>query len=120
MAQLSTSSFDPGPDILKDAGFELPVTAANTFCTLTPPAGKYRININRIAYGSGNPAIANNSHFFVGSVNHVLSSAAALGVPYRYEFYVVLDGATAIGVRSINSGSAAIGVSAGITATRLS
>lgn len=115
----SVTQFDPGRDILKDAGFQLPVTAGNVFCTLTPPAGKYRININRIAYGSGNPSIANNSEFFVGSSAHTLSSGAGLLIPYRYEFFVELDGATAIGVRAIGNGSNNIGVSAGITATRL-
>jgi hypothetical protein len=120
MAQMSMTQFSPGSDILKDAGFELPVTLGNVFCTLTPPAGKYRININRIAYGGGNPSIANNSHFFVGASVHNLSSGAILGVPYRYEFYLTLDGATAIGVKANGNGSANIGVSVGITATPLS
>ena len=120
MGQLSVHEFEPTADILKDTGFELPVTAGNVYCTLTPPPGKYRIDINRIAYGTGTPSVPNNSHFFVGSSNHVLSSGAILGVPYRYQFFLVLDGVTAIGVRSINAGSNNIGVSAGITAIRLS
>lgn len=119
MSQMAVHEFDPTSDILKDAGFKLPVVANDVFCTLTPPAGKYRIDINRIAYGSGSPSIANNSVFFVGSSDHVLSSAAALAVPYKYQFYVRLDGSTAIGVRALNNGSPNIGVTAGITATRL-
>lgn len=110
-------NFTFGTDILKSTGFQEPVTAGNVFCTLTPPAGRYRININRIAYGTGTPGIPNNSYFFVGASNHTLSSGAIIGVPYRYEFYVQLDGATAVGVKAINNGSNNIGVSAGITAT---
>lgn len=111
--------FDPTADILKDAGFQMPVTAGNVFATLTPPAGKYRVNINRIAYGVGTPSVANNSSFWVGAVQHILSSGAILGVPYRYEFYVVLDGSTVIKVQANGNGSVNIGVSAGMTATRL-
>jgi hypothetical protein len=119
MGQMGVHEFDPGTDILKDAGFQLPVVIGNVFATLTPPTGKYRVNINRIAYGTGQPTIANNSSFFVGNVNHTLSSGAILGVPYRYEFYVLLDGLTAIGVKANGNGSANIGVSVGITATKL-
>lgn len=120
MGQMAVHEFDPTASIIKSAGFELPVTAGHTFCTLTPPAGNYKININRIAYGNGVPSIANNSHFFVGSEEHTLSSGAILGVPYRYEFYIQLDGVTAIGIKANGNGSANIGVSAGITALRLS
>lgn len=119
MAQISASSFEPGPDILKDAGFQLPVTANNVFCTLTPPPGKYLVEVRRLAYGNGTPSVANNSYFFVGTSNHTLSTGAILGVLYHFEFYVELDGSTAIGVKSIGNGSANIGVTAGITATRL-
>lgn len=119
MGQMGVHEFDPGSDILKDAGFQLPVTLGHTFATLTPPPGKYRININRLAYGNGTPSVANNSHFFVGDSTHTLSSGAILGVPYRYEFYVVLDGETPIGVKANGNGSANIGVTVGITATRL-
>jgi hypothetical protein len=116
---MSVSDIDPGDDIIKDAGFQFPVTAGNVFCTLTPPPGKYRIDINRIAYGNGTPTVANNSSFFVGANTHTLSSAAGLLVPYRYQFFITLDGSTDIGVRANGNGSANIGVSAGITATRL-
>ncbi len=119
MGNFSTDAFDPASDIIKDAGFQIPVTAGNVFCTLTPPAGRYRININRIAYGTGTPSVANNSQFFVGSTNHTLSSGAILGVPYRYEFYLTLNGSTAIGVKAVSNGSNNIGVSVGMTATRL-
>lgn len=120
MGQMSVHEFEPGSDVTKSAGFQLPVTIGNIFCTLTPPAGKYRVNINRIAYGNGTPTVANNSSFFVGASLHTLSSGAILGVPYRYEFYLQLDGSTAIGVQANGNGSANIGVSVGITATRLS
>lgn len=120
MGQMSVHDIEPTTDILKDVGFQLPVVAGNVFATLTPPAGKYRIDINRIAYGNGTPTIANNSSFFVGANSHTLSSGAILGVAYRYQFFVVLDGSTAIGVRANGNGSANIGVSAGITAVRLS
>ncbi len=119
MAQLTTSDFVPEADIRKDAGFEMPVTAGNVFATLTLPSGKWRININRIAYGNGSPTIANNSSFWVGSSQHTLSSGAILGVPYRYEFFLSLDGVTAIKVQANGNGSANIGVSAGMTAIRL-
>jgi len=120
MGQMSVHDIEPTGSIIKDAGFQLPVTAGNVYCTLTPPPGKYRVDINRIAYGNGTPTVANNSYFFVGATNHVLSSGAILGVPYRYQFYLALDGLTAIGVKAIGNGSANIGVSAGITAIRLS
>lgn len=119
MGQMAVHEFDPETDIRKSAGFQLPVTAGNVYCTITPPAGRWRININRIAYGNGTPSIANNSSFFVGATLHVLSSGAILGVPYRYEFYLKLDGNTAVGVQANGNGSNNIGVSAGITATRL-
>ena len=119
MGQMAVHEFAPESDIHKDAGFELPVTAGNVFATLTPPRGKWRININRIAYGSGAPSVANNSSFWVGSSQHVLSSGAILGVPYRYEFFLDLDGDTIIKVQANGNGSANIGVSAGMTATRL-
>lgn len=123
MAEQSTQvqglSILPTADILKSAGFQIPVTIGNVFCALTPPAGSYRIDINRIAYGNGTPSIANNSHFFVGANVHNLSSGAVLGVPYRYQFFIYLDGVTAIGIKANGNGSANIGVSAGITATRL-
>lgn len=119
MAQHSATQFAPETDIRKNAGFQLPVTAGNIFCQLTPPAGHYRIDIHRIAYGSGNPSVANNSQFFVGSNNHTLSTGAVLGVAYSWQFFVQLDGNTAVGVSAIGNGSANIGVSCGITATRL-
>lgn len=119
MGQMAVHEFEPTSDILKDAGFQLPVTAGNVFATLTPPVGRWRININRIAYGSGAPTIANNSSFWVGGSQHILSSGAILGVPYRYEFFLALDGATVIKVQANGNGSANIGVSVGMTATRL-
>jgi len=119
MGQLAVHEMDPAGDILKDSGFQLPVVMGNVFCTLTLPPGKYRIDINRIAYGTGAPTIANNSSFWIGGSQHILSSGAILGVPYRYQFFVVLDGSTAIKVQANGNGSANIGVSAGITAVRL-
>jgi hypothetical protein len=119
MAQSSSAEFDPGADILKDAGFQRPVTSGNVFATLDLPPGKYRININRIAYGVGQPTIANNSSFWIGSSQHTLSSGAILGVPYRYEFYISLLSTTTIKVQANGNGSANIGVSAGVTAVRL-
>lgn len=119
MGQMSVHEFNPGSDIIKSAGFQIPVTAGHVFATLTPPAGVYRVNINRLAYGNGSPSIANNSSFWVGASQHVLSSGGILGVPYRYEFYVKLDGSTAIEVRANGNGSANIGVTVGMTATRL-
>lgn len=119
MGRNASHEFAPESDIRKDAGFQLPVTAGNVFATLTPPRGVWRININRIAYGSGSPTIANNSSFYVGSTQHTLSSGAVLGVPYRYEFFLDLDGATTIKVQANGNGSANIGVSVGLTATRL-
>jgi len=119
MGQMAVHEFAPESDIRKDAGFQLPVTAGHVFATLTPPSGRWRININRIAYGNGTPTIANNSSFNVGSSAHTLSSGAVLGVAYRYEFFVELDGNTAISVTANGNGSANIGVSVGMTATRL-
>lgn len=102
-----------------NAGFQLPVLAGNVFCTLTPPAGTYRVTIHRIAYGTGTPAVANNGTFKVGSTDHVLSSAAGLDIPYVYDFYLQLDGSTPIQVVALNNGSNNIGVSASITASRI-
>jgi hypothetical protein len=118
MGQMSVHEYAPH-DPLHDAGFQLPVTAGNVFCTLTPPSGHYRIEIHRLAYGTGTPSVANNGRFFVGATEHTLSSGAALGVPYFFTFYVQLDGATAVGIKAVNNGSANIGVTASITATRL-
>lgn len=119
MGQMSVHEIAPESDIRKSAGFQSPVTAGNVFATLTPPSGKWRININRIAYGNGTPSIANNSSFYVGSNQHTLSSGAILGVPYRYEFFLDLDGSTVIKVQANGNGSNNIGVSVGMTATRL-
>lgn len=109
----------PRADLYHDAGFQLPVTAGHVFCTLTPPAGDYRVDVRRLAYGNGTPSIANNSYFFVGSDQNVLSTGATLGVEYVYQFFVKLDGVTAIGVAAVGNGSANIGVTCGMTATPL-
>lgn len=109
----------PEADILTNTGFQFPVVANTVFCQLTLPAGHWRIDVTRLAYGSGTPSIANNSHFFVGDVNHTLTTGGILGVLYEYQYYLTTDGVTTIGVRSIGNGSANIGVTAGITAIRL-
>lgn len=105
--------------LLHDAGFQSPVTAGNIFCELTPPAGNYRVILNRLAYGNGTPSIANNSYFFIGGDQYTLSTGGILGILYRYEFYITLDGSTSIGLAAVGNGSANIGVTAGITAIRL-
>ena len=105
--------------VLSDAGFQLPVTAGHVFATLTPPAGFYRVHIDRVAYGSGTPSVPNNSYFQVGSQQYVLATAAALDINYDFDFYVKLDGATAISVVAVGNGSNNIGVTVGISAARL-
>lgn len=105
--------------IIHDAGLQLPVTAGHVFCTITPPAGRYRIDIHRIAYGNGTPSIANNSHLAIGANNYTLSTAAALDIEYWWQFYVELDGNTAVSVVANGNGSNNIGVSAGITAVQI-
>lgn len=109
----------PDADILTDTGFQFPVVANTVFCQLTLPAGHWRIDVTRLAYGTGSPQIANNSHFFVGGTNHTLTTGGILGVLYSYQYFLTLNGSTTIGVRSIGNGSANIGVTAGITAIRL-
>lgn len=105
--------------LIHDAGFQLPVTAGNTFCTITPPAGRYRIDVHRMAYGNGTPSIANNSHLAIGSNNYTLSTGAILGVEYWWQFFVELDGTTSVSVVANGNGSANIGVTAGITAVQI-
>ena len=109
----------PTGSLLHDAGFQIPVTAGHVFCTVTCPAGSYRIRVNRLAYGTGAPSIANNSRLFIGSAQHTLCTGGILGIWYEYDFYVTLDGTTAVEVRSIADGSPNIGVTASITAIRL-
>lgn len=105
--------------ILWDASFQIPVTAGHVFATLTPPAGYYHVHIDRVAYGSGSPSIANNARFNVGSTAYVLATAAALDINYDFDFYVRLDGSTTISVTAAADGSPAIGVTVGMSAVRI-
>ena len=109
----------PTGTLLHDAGFQFPVTAGNVFASVTCPAGSYRIRINRLAYGTGAPSIANNSRLFVGDDEYTLATGGILGVWYEYDYYVTLNGTTSIELRATGDGSANIGVTASITAIKL-
>lgn len=96
------------------------ILAGQAVCTLTsPPAGFYRVDVHRIAGGSGTPSLFNNGQFRIGATTHVLMSAAVLELPYFFTFYVALDGATNLSVNAVADGSANITVAASITATRI-
>lgn|SRR5512139_988263 len=107
------------PPILWDSGFQSPVTAGNVFATLTPPAGFYHIHIDRVAYGTGQPQVPNNSRLNIGDVSYTLATAAALDVNYDFDFYTRLDGNTVVSVTAINNGSASIGVTVGLGCWRI-
>ncbi len=109
----------PTGTLLHDAGFQIPVTAGHVFCSVTCPSGSFRIRINRLAYGTGAPSIANNSRLFVGDDEYTLCTGGILGVWYEYDFYVTLNGTTAIQLRAVGDGSPNIGVTASITAIKL-
>lgn len=105
--------------IIHDAGLQSPVTAGHVFCTITPPGGRYQIDIHRIAYGNGTPSVANNSHLSIGANDYTLSTGAVLGVEYWWQFYVELNGSTPLSVVANGNGSPNIGVSVGITAVQI-
>lgn len=109
----------PTGTFLHDTGFQIPVTAGHVFASVTCPAGSFRIRINRLAYGTGAPTIANNSRLFVGDTEYTLCTGGILGVWYEYDFYVTLNGTTSIQLRAVADGSPAIGVTASITAIKL-
>ena len=109
----------PTGTLLHDTGFQIPVTAAHVFCTVTCPPGSYRLRVNRLAYGTGAPTLANNSRLFVGSDSYTLCTGGILGVWYEYDFYVTLNGTTSAEIRSVSDGSPNIGVTASITAIKL-
>ena len=109
----------PTGTFLHDAGFQIPVLAGNVFCTLTPAAGSYRIRVNRIAYGTGLPSLANNSRMFVGSDSYTLATGGILGVWYEYDFYLTLNGSTAVQLRAVANGSPNIGVACSLTAIKI-
>ncbi len=120
MPESSVAASEYLPDaVYHDAGFQLPVTAGHVFATVTPPAGKYYVHIDRVAYGTGTPGIANNSYFAVGAAQYILPTAAALDINYDFDFWVQVDGKTALQVVAVGNGSNNIGVTAGLTATRI-
>lgn len=109
-----------GATSLHTAGAQANVTASQAICTLAaPPAGFYRVDVHRIAGGSGTPTLFNNGQFRVGAAINTLASAAVLETPYDFVFFVNLDGSTALSVNAAADGGANITISASITATRI-
>lgn len=105
---------------LHTAGQVTNILAGQAVCTLTaPPAGFYRVDIHRIAGGSGTPSLFNNGQFRIGATAHVLMSAAVLEIPYAFTFYVELDGLTNLSINAVTDGSPNITIAASITATRM-
>lgn len=105
---------------LHASGFASSVTAGQAICTLTaPPAGFYEVEINRIAGGSGTPTLYNNGQFKVGATSYVLPSTPTLDLPYKFTFYVGVDGSTNLSVNAVSNGAANITITASITATRM-
>lgn len=102
------------------AGTAMNVTAGQAICTLTAPAaGFYKVQVTRIAGGSGTPALYNNGEFRVGAASRVLVSTPTLDLLYQYTFYVGVDGATNLSVNAVANGATNITISASITATRM-
>lgn len=109
-----------GDASLHVAGAVANVVAGQAICTLpAPPAGFYRVDVHRIAGGSGSPTLFNNGQFRVGATIHTLMSAAVLELPYTFTFYVALNGSTDLSVNAAANGAANITIAASITATRI-
>ena len=102
------------------AGSVLQPTAGQAICTMPPlPAGLYRVDIHRMAGGSGTPTLFNNGEFRSGALVRTLPSVAVLEIPYTFTFFEQLNGAEAMSVNAVNAGSANITIVASITATRI-
>lgn len=106
---------------LHAAGSVLTPGAGAAICTLSaPPAGLYRVDIHRMAGGSGTPTLFNNGAFRTTSgLNFVLPSVAVLEIPYSFTMYIQANGTDDFSVNSVLAGSANITISASITATRI-
>jgi hypothetical protein len=110
-----------GDTSLHAAGSATNVTPGQIICQLTnPPAGFYRVDVHRMAGGSGTPTLYNNGRLWVGSTPYVLTSTPTLDLHYEFTFYVKLDGATNLSVDVVGAGASNITVVASITATRIS
>ena len=68
----------PTGTLVHDAGFQLPVTSGHVFASITCPAGNWHIHVNRLAYGTGAPSIANNSRLFIGNDEYTLATGGIL------------------------------------------
>lgn len=109
-----------GTDSLANAGSAATPTTGQAIVTIpTPPAGFYEIEVNRIAGGSGTPTLFNNGEFRVGAAAYTLMSAAVLEIPYKYMFYMDLNGSESLSVNQVANASSGITIAASIIATRL-
>lgn len=93
--------------------------AGAVICTLTPPAGFYKVEIHRAADGNGTPILYNNAALTVGATTYTLVQVPELGLLYHYTFYANVNGSTAVSVISPAASSTGINVTASITATRM-
>lgn len=106
---------------LHDANQVTNILADQVVCSISnPPAGFYRIDVHRIAGGSGTPTLFNNGKLRIGSTDYVLMSAAVLETPYDFTFYALLTGSQSLSVRAVANGATNVTIAASITATRIS
>jgi hypothetical protein len=105
---------------LHAAGTATNVTAGQAICTISnPPAGFYRVDVTRVAGGSGTPTLFNNGEFRVGATPRVLVSVPTLDLLYQYIFYVTVNGSQNLSINAVANGASNVTISASITATRM-